>query len=1550
MAIGIPLSSLDVVVGISGVHYVLQGMRQIDREMSAMSAKRVRVAVEAPDFAGQAQLFGQATNSVMRSTVGLAGSLRNLMNTVFQPIQNPLAINQARQVIQQYQQASLQARLLGAQAAQASHQASAAERQHLTVMRERNRLQGLYNRALNAQTTAEAEIRLLTARTAANPALPASIIHAGRTRTDIEHEIVTTTAAGIRNAALVATGTAAQAATALRNLRALVGAAEAQAGVRLGNLMTALPMMAGNTAARLADLNAGPSAGLVATMQAAAVAARNNATALQGNATAARLAAAGMAGAANGARQYLTQALRLISPLGYVRAGFTAVLGVLGSLISVGAGLVRFGGTVLGVVGHVGSLVTHFLRIPVVGATLTGGISLITDNFLKLAGAIGLVVSTLAGLTFKEILQEGSAFEQGMQDIASVALYTTRGEAMPGEDQRIANARELAAVMQELDYIVLKLGADTIFSNTQIASSIETMLRQGVAARDINYQSVRSVADLASATKSDIDLAAQAIAGSMMIFDATADETTRFADLIAGALNTSNMNITDFVNALRQVGPLASAIGIPLEDIITTLTMLGQKNYIGEIAGTSLRNFFLYMNPRTKPAIAELKAAGLWVDEGSTTVISEADREGYENALARYYTQLQNYQVQLRNYERNMADFRAGKRRTEPTMPVEPTKPKAPTGESTEQGRAAFFTAEGQIRPMREILQLLNEATKNMNDEQISQFMDRVFGKRSGAAALLLADQDMEQFDRVKAIIEGTTAFDAAALRLESVRGKMELLTGVLKSMASVVFMNWLASPLRSFLHGLIDPASRVLDWLGAVIEAGDELAVAFGGLTRGEVFFSQLAKGLQTGDLGSAWINMLRTLPEGLRNDAWATRLRTLMRWLQLGRDGFITFRQAVSGQWWGAATGHINSLVRVLGILGTYWGTVWRNVGQLLNGEITLRQFVDNVLGGFTRLVTEARLLFQQNWPQIQALLTQGWEVLKDVGTEVWNKHLKPALEGLWTSATEYLGSEETKSAVSGKLREWVAVGEGFWDEHVEPTVDALTASFIKFLDSEETKSAIGAVIGTTVSTAWNTAQFAFNEIPIDWKIVLGVAGIARALSGGVMFGVMSGVVGLTAALAPGIYRMEDEFNEFWERALDPSGKSGDPMDVFKGADPTGIFNNPIMKLLASFAAGFIMIGEMFGASLYNSGIFALQKLLTGFATLWDKLGEATGLWDLDQGWWDEWNRGLRELSQLRVNFDWAQPLFDRNGDPDQQAVMGRLFGPAAAQIAAAMVGATTGTTPTVINGAATGGDALANVGRAPVPGIMGPTHPTPMFPGGQPSGQLPYGTSTTVINNTTYVSEGSQLVPEYQASPRRINPITGQLAPEGLLYIYNPIRQMWTLIPASYLEGPQRHPDTGRIAPEGYKYVLDAASGLYVLVPISATDVNGTVSMDQFTPEGMAWLWDPTWGTYKLVRVSQLTPPGIPPGYVGAPPDPRETPQNPRGHAGPGAPPTPQLPSGGSGPLESLPNETLRTAPTAVIQVDATGLTDEMFLNKLADRLEAKWRQLNGLGSMA
>lgn len=220
--------------------------------------------------------------------------------------------------------------------------------------------------------------------------------------------------------------------------------------------------------------------------------------------------------------------------------------------------------------------------------------------------------------------KEGAKFRQGLDTIGNAAgkvglaaaaglgaavLKAASFDAAMSQVQ--AATRESAKSMETLRQAALDAGASTVFSATEAADGIEQLAKAGVETGDILNGGLLGALDLAAAGTIEVAEASEIAATTMNQFGLAGSEVGHIADVLAASAGKAQGEVTDMANALKFVGPVASQMGISLEETAGSIAYLASQGILGEQAGTSLRGMLTGLTSPSKIAAGEMKALGI---------------------------------------------------------------------------------------------------------------------------------------------------------------------------------------------------------------------------------------------------------------------------------------------------------------------------------------------------------------------------------------------------------------------------------------------------------------------------------------------------------------------------------------------------------------------------------------------------------------------------------------------------------------------------------------------------------------------------------------------------------------------------------------------------------------------------------------------------------------------------------------------------------------------------------------------------------------------------
>ena len=133
----------------------------------------------------------------------------------------------------------------------------------------------------------------------------------------------------------------------------------------------------------------------------------------------------------------------------------------------------------------------------------------------------------------------------------------------------------------------VELGGSTSFTANEVAVAMTEMAKAGWDSQQI-LDGMSGVLDAAAASGEDLGTVSTIVADAMTGFGMEAKESARVADLLTQAANSGTININDLGESFKYIAPVASSMGLSIEDVTTALSAMSQSGIKGSQAGTSL--------------------------------------------------------------------------------------------------------------------------------------------------------------------------------------------------------------------------------------------------------------------------------------------------------------------------------------------------------------------------------------------------------------------------------------------------------------------------------------------------------------------------------------------------------------------------------------------------------------------------------------------------------------------------------------------------------------------------------------------------------------------------------------------------------------------------------------------------------------------------------------------------------------------------------------------------------------------------------------------------
>jgi TP901 family phage tail tape measure protein len=189
---------------------------------------------------------------------------------------------------------------------------------------------------------------------------------------------------------------------------------------------------------------------------------------------------------------------------------------------------------------------------------------------------------------------------------------------------RVAGITRATGVeFQQLENLAKELGATTQFSASQAADAMGFLAMAGFDTNQI-ISALPGTLELAAAGNLDLARAADIASNVLTGYGLQAEEVGRVNDVLALASISANTNVEQLGNAFKFVAPVASAMGVSIEESAAAIGIMSDAGIQGEMAGTALRNI-----------LAEL------AKESDTLGVSVYDTNGVMLPLADILAQLE---------------------------------------------------------------------------------------------------------------------------------------------------------------------------------------------------------------------------------------------------------------------------------------------------------------------------------------------------------------------------------------------------------------------------------------------------------------------------------------------------------------------------------------------------------------------------------------------------------------------------------------------------------------------------------------------------------------------------------------------------------------------------------------------------------------------------------------------------------------------------------------------------------------------------------------------
>ena len=222
-----------------------------------------------------------------------------------------------------------------------------------------------------------------------------------------------------------------------------------------------------------------------------------------------------------------------------------------------------------------------------------------TAGKLRTGGAMAIGASAGAGYAAGRFLAPAVGFDEEMSRVGAL----TR---LDKGDEQFAALRAQAK----------KLGAETAFTTRDAASGQAFLAMAGFTPQSIQA-ALPGVLNMALAGGMDLGESADIGSNILTQFKLSSDQMDRVGDTLTAAFTRTNTDLRALGDTMKYAGPVASNLGISLEQASAMAGMLANNGLRGSDAGTALRSSLSRLASPPKAAADALKELGVSVADAN---------------------------------------------------------------------------------------------------------------------------------------------------------------------------------------------------------------------------------------------------------------------------------------------------------------------------------------------------------------------------------------------------------------------------------------------------------------------------------------------------------------------------------------------------------------------------------------------------------------------------------------------------------------------------------------------------------------------------------------------------------------------------------------------------------------------------------------------------------------------------------------------------------------------------------------------------------------------
>ena len=526
---------------------------------------------------------------------------------------------------------------------------------------------------------------------------------------------------------------------------------------------------------------------------------------------------------------------------------------------------------------------------------------------------------------------------------AFTAAVKTTGDFDAAMSKVQAVSGATADQMELLRAKAKEMGETTKFSASESAEALNYMAMAGWKT-DQMLNGLAGIMNLAAASGEELGTTSDIVTDALTAFGMSAEESGRFADILAAAASNANTNVAMMGESFKYVAPVAGAMGYSAEDVAVALGLMANAGIKADMAGTSLRNMMQRMAKPTKESAMAMERLGLelYDDTGKMYSFREIMNQ-LRGSMTEINMPLEQYNARLDELDQALEDGTIKQKAYDKELAE--LNLQAFGAEGAEKARAAAML--GGTRAMAGLLAISNASIDDY--EKLTDAIDdssQAFAKLADGSVMPL-NEALASGQEIIEQYQGSAEAMAATM-LDNLPGQITILKSQIEALAISI-----GEMLMPTIREIVGKIQGFVDQLNGMDEAQRQQLIKFAAMAA--------AAGpllIIVGKLTAAIASIMRAAP-------------MIASALQSASAGFGAIGASA-----GVALGPILAVIAIIGVLVAAFMNLWKNNEQFRNGMIATWDGIKASFANFISQIQERMPAITEAFNNVISVVKPLWE----------------------------------------------------------------------------------------------------------------------------------------------------------------------------------------------------------------------------------------------------------------------------------------------------------------------------------------------------------------------------------------------------------------------------------------------------------------------------------------------------------------------------------------------------------------------------------------------